>query len=377
MTALPASKVLRPRPFGGPVLSSTVTIDIHAPGFVSYVLCASNLKRQAIFAALTMLEQGDPEDLAARLSALAPVHCVVPPHPMARIAQALTVMRARKVLQAVFGEVPQGMLGMLSRLGDSPLPQHRFYRLIFEVFSAPVHRQRAAALLQITGTISPSHIEITRHLDPVLVHSNILNRISLSQVDDVNAVLALIRRSVSTATDATLRQSIEQIHPKTRLETFFSRWLKKMDQPVTGPQIPDDDPDFTVLATGDAMAALGRRFQNCLSSKIPFVATGRHAYLEWRHVPGAIAELHRLSNGQFVLADVHAVLNRQPDPDLVATIRHKLGSLGIPAIETDDELRACGVLRLLGTFDFVLGPRFGQDIDEQLNELEQEFADVA
>jgi hypothetical protein len=244
------------------------------------------------------------------------------------------------------------------------------------MFSNREHRQRAAALLQISGNIGPSHIEITRHLDPVLVHRNILNRISLSQVDDLNAVLALIRRSVSTATDAALRQSVEQIHPKIRLETFFSRWLKKMDQPVAGLQIPADDLDFTVLATGEEMAALGRHFQNCLSSKIPYVATGRHAYLEWRHAP-AIAELHRLSNGQFVLADVHAVLNRQPDPDLVATIRHKLGSLGIPAIETDDELRACGVLRLLGTFDFVLGPRFGEDIDEQLNELAQELADAA
>jgi hypothetical protein len=323
-----------------------------------------------------MLERAEPEDLAARLTALAPVHCAVPPHPMARIAQALTVMKARKVVQAVFGEIPQGMLGMLSRLGDTPLPQHRFYHLIFEMFSNPEHRQRAAALLQITGTISPSHIEMTRHLDPVLVHRNILNRISLSQVDDVNAVLALIRRSVSTATDAALRQSVEQIHPKTRLETFFSRWLKKMDQPVAGPQIPADDPDFTVLATGEAMAALGRRYQNCLTSKIPYVATGRHAYLEWRHAP-AIAELHRLSNGQFVLADVHVILNRQPDPDLVTTIRHKLASFGIPAIETDDELRACGVLRLLGTFDFVLGPRFGENIDEQLNELAQELADAA
>jgi hypothetical protein len=324
-----------------------------------------------------MLEQEGPEILAARLRALAPAHCVLPPHPMAQIAQALTVMRARKILQAVYGEAPPGFLGMLSRLGDNPLPQQRLYGLIFEMSSDPKHRERAAALLQISGEIGPSQLEIIRHLDPVLVHRNILNRISLSQVDDVNDVLALIRRCVSTATDAALRQSVEQIHPKTRLETFFSRWLKKMDKPVTGPQVPADDPDFSVLATGEAMAALGRRFQNCLSSKIPYVATGRHAYLEWRHAPGAIAELHRLSNGQFVLADVHAVLNREPDPELVTTVRHKLGSLGIPAIETDDQLRACGVLRLLGTFDFRIGPRFDEDIDEQLNELAQELADAA
>ncbi|QRM27889.1 hypothetical protein [Microvirga sp. VF16] len=378
MTPMPANKVLKPRPFGGEQLIRAIELDAHCPSFLAYTLSASVLKRQSIFAALGMLEQEGPDLLAARLSALTPAHYAVPSHPMARIAQALTVMRARTIVQAVFGAAPPGLLGMLSRLGDSPLPQRRFYRLIFEMFSNPEHRQRAEALLQITGKISPSHIEIARYLDPVLMHRNILNRISLSQVDDVNATLTLIRKTVSTATDAALRQSIEQIDPKTRLETFFSRWLKKVDQPIASPQIPADDPDLTLLATGEAMVALGRRFQNCLGSKTPFVATGRHAYVHWRHSPEAIAELHRLSNGQFVLADVHTVLNQRPDPGLVAAVRSKLQSLGIPALETSEhDLRACGVLRLAGAFDIIIGPRVFGDIDEQLNELEREFADAA
>lgn len=126
------------------------------------------------------------------------------------------------------------------------------------------------------------------------------------------------------------------------------------------------------------MVSLGRRFQNCLGSKTPFVATGRHAYVHWRHSPEAIAELHRLSNGQFVLANVHAVLNQRPDPGLIAAVRSKLQSLGIPALETiENELRACGVLRLVGAFDIMIGPRVFEDIDEQLNELEREFSDAA
>ncbi|GEO16051.1 hypothetical protein [Microvirga aerophila] len=267
---------------------------------------------------------------------------------------------------------------MLSGLGDSPLPQQRFYHDIFDMFSNPAHRQRASALLQITGQIGPSYIEITRHLDPILIHRNILNRISLAQVDDVNTVLALIRSTVTTATDAALRQSIEQIDPKTRLETFFARWLKKMDRPMAAPDILADDPDLAVLTTGEAMVSLGRRFQNCLGSKAPFVATGRHAYVYWRHSPEAIAELHRLSNGQFVLADVHPVLNQRPDPATVAAVRNKLQSLGIPALETiDNELRGCAVLRLTGAFDIMIGPRFFEDIDEQLNELEREFSNAA
>lgn len=325
-----------------------------------------------------MLEYAEPNILAARLSTLAPPDCALPAHPMASIARALVLLKARKIVQAVFGDVPRGLLGMLSRLGDHPLPQHRFYRLVFDMFADAEHRERANALLQVTGRISPSHIEITQHLDPVLVHRNILNRVSFSQVDDVNAALALIRKTVSTATDAALRQSIEQIDSKTRLGTFFSRWLKKMDQPIASPQIPADDPDLTLLATGQAMASLVRRFQNCLGSKATFVATGRHAYVHWRHSPEAIAELHRLSNGQFVLVQIHAVLNQRPDPGLVAAIRSKLQSLGIPALETiENELRASGVLRLVGAFDIMIGPRVFEDIDEQLDELAQEFGGLA
>jgi hypothetical protein len=325
-----------------------------------------------------MLEHDEPENLAARLSPFAPAHCILPSHPETMIALALMLSRARKIVQAVFGEVPRGMLGMLSRLGDHPLPQHRFYRLVFEMFSNPEHHERASALLQVTGRISPSYIEIIEHLDPLLVHRNTLNRINLQQVEDVNAALALVRKTVSFATDAALRQSIEGMGPKTSLGDFFSRWLRKMDQPMAVPQIPADDPDFTVLATGEAMTSLGRRFQNCLGSKIPYVVTGRRAYLEWLHAPGAIAELHRLSDGQFVLADVHAVLNQRPDPAMVAAILSKLQSLGIPALESgESHLCTCGILRLLRASDPMIGPWFDEDIDEQLNELAQEFADAA
>jgi hypothetical protein len=141
MTALPASKVLRPRPFGGWALSAAVELDAHSPGFISYVLCASVAKRQTIFAALTALEHDEPDILAARLSAVAPAHYTLSPNPKARIAQALTLLRARKILQAVYGESPRGLLGMLSRLGDSPLPRQRLYRVVFELLSDPKHRE--------------------------------------------------------------------------------------------------------------------------------------------------------------------------------------------------------------------------------------------
>jgi hypothetical protein len=296
---------------------------------------------------------------------------------MVQIAQALTMMRARQVVRAVFGEVPKGMLGMLCRLGDHPLPHGRFYGLVFELFSEPRHREQASALLQVSGRITPSHLEVARHLHPLLMHRNVLNRVSLQQIPDVNAALTLVRKTVSSATDAALRQSVEQIGAKASLGDFFSRWIRRMDRPLAVPEIPADDPDLAVLTTGEAMASVARRFQNCLSSKIPFVATGRHAYLEWGHAPGAIAELHQLSNGQFVLADVHAILNQRPDPAVVAAIRSKLQSLGIPALETcSNAVRACGVLRLVGAFD-IMAHDLDEDIDRQLNELEQGFVDAA
>ncbi|QRM31086.1 hypothetical protein [Microvirga sp. VF16] len=292
----------------------------------------------------------------------------------------MVTSRARDIVRAAFGRVPDGFLGILRRLGDSPLPDPAQYWTLYETLSNREHRYRARALMQRSGPISAKHVEIVHRLDPVLVHLNILDRIhSVDHIESANAALALIRRVVSTASDQAIRQSVEHLQPKTDLATFFTRWLSKMDQPPAVPPIPKNDPDFAVLTTGEAMIALGRRYQNCAAQQVPLVATGSHAYVEWLHEPGAIADCRYTTDGRFVLVDIFVHRNGRPSPALCATVRRKLAARGIPALSPGDGCpRVRDVLHLLGLWDTVgdLGFEHEADMEEGLAALEAELSET-
>jgi hypothetical protein len=375
----PATKTFRPRSFDGWALEAAVRLDSSANGanFLAFLFCTSALRRQAIFAALSVSQHG-PEGLASRLRALAPWDCGACPDPYQRIARALVVTcRARHIIHAIYGDVPDGLVGVLNRLGDDPLPDPEMYKSLFEIFSRPENRQRAKVLCQRNGTITATHIQSVQRLDPVLVHENIVKRVySVSQADTANSALALVRATVSTATNASIRLSVENLQPKTSLSEFFSRWLSKMDRSPVTPPIPSGDSDFAVLTTGEAMSALGRRFRNCAEQKVPLVAVGSHSYIEWRHEPGAIAECRRTTEGKFVLVDVHTFKNERPSPAMAATIRQKLEAYGIAALSPGDACtRVRDVLKLLGVWDRGGDLGFEEEIefDEGLAELEREF----
>jgi hypothetical protein len=285
-----ASFDINPRSFSGWSLSIAVELDAACPSFLSFVFCAAALKRQAIFSALATLIREGHETLAARLRPLVTADDQIHQTSYEQIARALMAGRAREIVQAVFGDVPEGFLGALSRIGDEPLRKPGLYSTLFEIFSEPQHRVRRNVLRQRSGSITATHIEVISRLDPILVHRNVLNRLyGASQADDANAALALVRDTVSSATDEAIRQSIEDLGAKTDLGALFSRWLEKVDRPPVRLPIPEDDPDFAVLTSGAAMTSLGRRFRNCASSRIIYLAQGAQVLLEWQHPPGLIA----------------------------------------------------------------------------------------
>jgi hypothetical protein len=262
--------VLRPRPFSDPYLSMSVELTTAAmPSFLTFILCASTLRRQAVFLALAALTREGPESLARRLRPLAPAD-IDPCNAQTQIAAGLmSAPRACDIVEAVYSEVPDGLLGVLKRIGDDPLPSPDLYFRLFETFSNPSHRTRAAVLRHCSGSIRAIQVEAIRRLDPLLVHNNILKRLHrVSQADDANAALALVRGTVSSATEEVIRQSVENLGDKTDLATFFSRWLAKMDRPPACPLVPENDPDIAVMTSGEEMASLGRRTRRALSPNV-------------------------------------------------------------------------------------------------------------
>jgi hypothetical protein len=350
-----ATQIRKPRSIDGWSLDIAVHLDAAVPGFLSFLVCASTLRRQAIFAALAELAHDGPKNLAAKLRPLAFADYRPYRSLHEQIAHALMApSRAREIVRAVYGEVPEGLLGVVHRLGDTPLPEVHLYRILFNLFARSEHRARAKALMQRSGAINATRIRIVQRLDPVLVHENVLKRLyDPSQADDANAALALIRETVSSATDDAIRQSITNLGEKTDLAKLFCRWLERMDQPPACLPIPVDDPDIAVMTSGEAITALGRRYRNCASTKIPLVALGLQSFAEWTHSPGGIAECRRLSNGDWVLTEIHALANGRVDPEVATALRRKLETFGIPALSPGSMYpRTFGITRLLGMWDF-------------------------
>src|SRR3954463_13348241 len=79
---------LEPQPFSGWALELACRIDTACPSFLAHTVHASHLRRHSIFAALAELDPTSPDDLAARLRAIAPAECITTPDPLAQIGRA-------------------------------------------------------------------------------------------------------------------------------------------------------------------------------------------------------------------------------------------------------------------------------------------------
>jgi hypothetical protein len=320
---------LEPQPFSGWPLELACRIDMASPSFVAHTFLASNLKRQSIFAALAELDTSKPDDLAARLRAIAPADCTATLDPLAQIGRALMVAEAREIVGAVFGWVPDGMIGILARIsGSEPFLKKEGYRDLFRLLDHSEYRERAKVLLQIAGKISALKIEIVLRLDPVLVHLNVVSKLhSLDDLHDLHAALDLVRATCSTASNENLRRSVEQLAPSTDLREWLTRWLAKSDRLLASPPVPTDDPDLKVLLPRDLPSA-SRAWRNCLQERLVHSAIAQTLYLEWRHPPGALIELRRLTTG-WLLVSIHGVANTAVDPPVQAEVRRKLAAFGV------------------------------------------------
>src|SRR5215207_7877819 len=109
---LPYRTTFKPRAFTtGWALQTASLIDTHCPSLLNHLLTASDCKRQVIFATLADLRLAAPDKLAADLREIAPADCLTTLSPLAQIGRALIVSKPREIIQAVFGSVPDGLMG--------------------------------------------------------------------------------------------------------------------------------------------------------------------------------------------------------------------------------------------------------------------------
>jgi hypothetical protein len=342
----------RPRPFGGFYLETACLLDAACPGFLNRVLYASNLRRAAIFAALAEIKLDGIDEAVSRLRSFAPTFCDPHLDIWAQVARALLTLRAREVIQAIYGSVPDGFLGLLARIGADPLPRG-VYRLAHALYADPGQRVRAKLLRQSPGRVTADMVEVAARLDPVLLHQNVLVRVrNVGHVETMHAAIALIRALVPQANDEALHRSLDGLRPSDKdMARWIEVWLRRATQVPYAPPILANDPDLRVL-NGHDLVRLARRFHNCGADRVGHVAAGLRCYLEWIGDGGpAVIELRRLSGGHFLVEDLRGPKNRDLDLDLAERIRAKLSTSGVLSpIGLPSTIGGIALLNLLGVW---------------------------
>ena len=370
------------------MLDVAAHLDAACPGFLLSTIYASSLKRQALFSAFAAIDLCATEVFASRLEATAPDVLMGLDHlcSSARIARSLVSLRAKRIIEATFGECPPGLLGAFARLGSEPLDP-KVYGVLFDVFSDPRHRHRASVLGQLPGLIHPDHIKVVTGLDDALVHLVAVERTKPAELPALNAFVGLIVGLCDASSEA-IKRSLDNLNFGTKgvgMGEWAQGWLGRQVRLPFEPPIPASDPNFK-LCIGVELTSLGRRLRNCAGQRKSYTFLSERLIYEIVK-PGeqAVLELLRLTSGgqvRWVCEDLRAPRNRRVSPELATWVQSKLDQHGIlyqsltpPAVEEQ------ALHKLLDhTTPFAWDVRReadhengDADIDRMLDELEQEI----
>ena len=325
-----------PREFRGYSLNVAARLEASLPHFLLRLYFANNLSRQAFFAFAAESDLDHPDDFLRRLGMWVPDVLANVAHldPLAQVARALILLKPKRVLEILFGECPDGLLGLFERFGSQPLYGAETYRLAFELFSRPEHRRRAKVLGQLPGQIRPEHVTVVASLDERLLHRSVLERCHPREVAALNRFAGMIV-DLCDATPALIRESLDQLAVGTRgckMTEWAEGWLsRQVHLPFAAP-IPTSDPDLR-LRLGRELDDLGRRLRNCAAQRKSFTFLGERLIFEVVK-PGeqAVLELLRLTSRDqtnWVCEDLRAPRNRRVNPEMAAWVQAKLDQYGI------------------------------------------------
>jgi hypothetical protein len=325
-----------PQPLRGETLDIAVRLEAHHPHFLMRYMTATSLARQSFFSAVAELDLDQPDAFLLKIQQHAPAVFAESSHldPLAQIARALIQMKPRKVLEVIFGRCPDGLAGLLARVGPTPFYRKDLYRTAFELCAKPQNRQRLKALGQLQGLVRPEQILMASELDDVLVHRAVLERARPVEVASLNAFARLLPR-LCDASDNDIRESLDQLPSNVRgvaIGEWAQSWLKRQVRlPVPVP-IPANDPDFQVRIGAD-QEGLGRRFRNCAGSLLSFAFTGERVLVEWvREGEEAVIDLALVRTGseyRWQCENLSRPRNRRVSATVARAIRERFDQFGI------------------------------------------------
>lgn len=290
--------------------------DDAQPGTLARVLTAAPARRQSIFAALAKITvEGNcrADDLFSN-----------------DLAYIIRHGRAADILRHAFTDVPRGLLGLLERVGEKPLPRAKDYIALHAL--AQSDDVRGADALRGSGRITCRKLEVLAALDPRWRHANTLERIDTGvEAMRFNAAIEFVQSVNSKATDEVVAGAIARMSRSSSLPKLLDRFMRRADQLPPHP-IQQGDHELRPLATIRDLLEAGRKYRNCLPHRLSEVAAGKMAIAEFRCE--CLVEFRPLTLGAgWMLRDVHIQRNNFVPAALVAEVEAKCDALGIPRVE--------------------------------------------
>lgn len=298
-------------------------------GLLSRVLTVSPMRRQAIFMALAHRREasaGEAEPSPEAETALAGV---------------LQRERAREIIEHVIGAVPEGLLGALERI-DKPFASPSSYVRLYQFFAHTEHRSKAEAL-QYLGEITEPLLRVLDALDPRWLHVETLRRIDNAvEARDFNRAVAFAQRVSSSATDDAVAGAIARLPPTSSLAGLVQRFVRRADHLPDHPVEATDD--IRPLVTPRDLIEAGRRYHNCLPTKVEEVVIGRVAYAEFRRQ--CIVEFRPLTGAAgWVVWEVHGPRNEPVGAPIAAAAFDACLMQGISRVDQGRSIADWGAYR--------------------------------
>lgn len=375
------------RPYTGWALDRVVDLDRNNAGLLAASFRFGSQRRQAVFLILGLIEILGIDEIASHLRS-----SVITPEfgdatSSTIIGQTiLQLRRPRDLVRVILAGPPAGLLGALRRLGPDPVGEPRTYYELGRLFLSrdPDDRRRAKVISQISGNLVGDQIRIVSMLDPVLLHPAFVATVyDVRQVAVIHDALSYVRNHCSRATDEAIQASLGRIKLGGHRSDLIKLWAERFDR------LPDvldtqGDPTFNVLDSAAALADAGRRFRNCLATKVVESLLGTHLYVEYKPTdpqePGVIAELRRTNQGYF-LEGLYAINNRRVLPHRASFIRDKLAALGVAILAhaPGDRDAIYAAAQMLGVRHLTEADidGWGDEPCDAANDLQQALAEVA
>lgn len=379
-----------PRPILGYALDVAARLESANPHLLLKLMYSDDLFRQ-IFSAFSAEYHDRPEEFLDRVAHYAPETLAGFEYLglLEKTGRALVQLKPRQLIECLYGQVPTGFLGLLSRLGGDPLPSKETYRNAFELFADPRHRQRAKVLGQLEGQLLAEHVALAAGLDEALLHPAVLRRSKSAEIPALNVFVSMIKE-LCGATPELIKESLDAlpvVAKGVKISGWAETWMRRQVRLSVPFPVPCNDPDLR-LCLGAEQISLGRRLRNCAASRMSYAFLNERVLVEWIR-PGehAVIELAVIQSGSEQRWEVTQLLgprNRRAKTAVVAAIRERLDGLGIlyqssPFSSAEQD----GLHSLLEHYPHAPFPDYlaqraddagdeDADIDRMLKELEQE-----